>query len=91
MLNRWNHLCFHADGMIRWSCQMWTNENRGRYDRSKLRYPSDPRLRGDRLIGWLNRCRRLAKDWECLNQNALAFLRWASIRLMVRKLRQKSI
>jgi transposase len=21
---------------------MWSNENRGRYDRSKLRYPSDP-------------------------------------------------
>ena len=21
--------------------EMWTNENRGRYDRSKLRYPSD--------------------------------------------------
>ena len=45
----------------------------------------------ERTIGWLNRCRRLAKDWECLNQNALAFLRWASIRLMVRKLCQKSI
>ena len=28
----------------------------------------------ERTIGWLNRCRRLAKDWECLNQNALAFL-----------------
>ena len=28
-------------------------------------------------IAWLNRCRRLAKDWECLNRNALAFLRWA--------------
>jgi transposase len=40
----------------------------------------------ERTIGWLNRCRRLAKDWECLNRNALAFLRWASIRLMVRKL-----
>jgi transposase len=40
----------------------------------------------ERTIGWLNRCRRLAKDWECLNQNGLAFLRWASIRLMVRKL-----
>lgn len=39
-------------------------------------------------IAWLNRCRRLAKDWECMNQNALAFLRWASVRLMVRKLRQ---
>jgi transposase len=40
----------------------------------------------ERTIGWLNRCRRLAKDWECLNRNAIAFLRWASIRLMLRKL-----
>jgi transposase len=32
-------------------------------------------------IAWLNRCRRLAKDWECLNRNGLAFLRWASVRL----------
>ncbi len=45
----------------------------------------------ERTIGWLNRCRRLAKDWECLNRNALAFLRWASIRMMVRKLCQTSI
>ena len=44
----------------------------------------------ERTIGWLNRCRRLAKDWECLNRNGLAFLRWASIRLMVRKLCQTS-
>src|SRR5262245_40999677 len=44
----------------------------------------------ERTIGWLGRCRRLAKDWECLNRNALAFLRWASVRLMVRKLCQKS-
>jgi len=42
----------------------------------------------ERTIGWLNRCRRLAKDWECLNQSGLAFLRWASIRIMVRKLCQ---
>jgi transposase len=40
----------------------------------------------ERTIGWLNRCRRLAKDWECLNENALTFLRWASVRLMLRKL-----
>jgi len=40
----------------------------------------------ERTIGWLNRCRRLAKDWECLNKNALTFLRWASVRLMLRKL-----
>jgi transposase len=37
-------------------------------------------------IAWLNRCRRLAKDWECINRKALAFLRLASIRLMLRKL-----
>jgi len=40
----------------------------------------------ERTICWLNRCRRVAKDWECLTQNGLAFLRWASIRRMVRKL-----
>jgi transposase len=40
----------------------------------------------ERTIGWLGRCRRLAKDWECLNTKALAFLKLASIRLMVRKL-----
>jgi transposase len=45
----------------------------------------------ERTIGWLNRCRRLAKDWECLNHNGLAFLRWASIRLMVRRLCQIKI
>ena len=45
----------------------------------------------ERTIGWLNRCRRLAKDWECLNRNALAFLRWASIRLMVRKACQSTL
>ena len=44
----------------------------------------------ERTIAWLNRCRRLAKDWECLNRNALAFLRWASIRLMLRKLCRKT-
>jgi hypothetical protein len=33
----------------------------------------------ERTIASLNRCRRLAKDWECLNRKALAFLRLASI------------
>ena len=42
----------------------------------------------ERTIAWLNRCRRLAKDWECLNRTARVFLRWASIRLMLRRLCQ---
>lgn len=40
----------------------------------------------ERTIAWLNRCRRLAKDWECLNRKALSFIHLASIRLMLRKL-----
>ena len=38
----------------------------------------------ERTFAWLGRCRRLAKDWECLNRKALAFLKLASIRLMTR-------
>jgi putative transposase len=34
----------------------------------------------ERTFARLNRCRRLAKDWENLNRKALAFLRLASIR-----------
>lgn len=40
----------------------------------------------ERTFAWLNRCRRLAKDWENLNRRALTFLRLASIRLMLRRL-----
>ena len=57
-----------------------------RSDRSKGFVVEPKRWIVERTIGWLNRCRRLAKDWENRNHNALAFLRLASIRLMVRKL-----
>jgi transposase len=40
----------------------------------------------ERTVAQLNLCRRLAKDWENLNRNALAFLKLASIRLVLRKL-----
>ena len=39
----------------------------------------------ERTLAWLNRCRRLAKDWENLNHKACAFLLLASIRFMVRR------
>jgi putative transposase len=57
-----------------------------RSDRAKGFVPLPRRWIVERTIGWLNRCRRLAKDWENLNRNALAFLKLASIRLMLRKL-----
>ncbi len=40
----------------------------------------------ERTLAWLNRCRRLAKDFENLSRNALTFIKLASIRLMLRKL-----
>jgi transposase len=40
----------------------------------------------ERTFAWLNRCRRLAKDWECLNRRGRAFVLLASIRMMLRRL-----
>ncbi len=40
----------------------------------------------ERTLAWLNRCRRLAKDFENLTRMALAFIRLASVRLMLRRL-----
>ena len=40
----------------------------------------------ERTFGWLGRCRRLAKDFECLARKSLAFLRLAMIRLMLRRI-----
>ena len=40
----------------------------------------------ERTIAWICRSRRLAKDYENLNRTALAFIRLASIRLMLRRI-----
>lgn len=40
----------------------------------------------ERTFGWLGRCRRLAKDFENLSATALAFLRLAMIRIMLRRI-----
>ena len=40
----------------------------------------------ERTLAWLNRCRRLAKDFENLTRTALTFLKLASIRFMLRRL-----
>ena len=39
----------------------------------------------ERTIAWINRCRRMAKDYENLDRTAVAFIRLASIRIMVRR------
>jgi transposase len=44
----------------------------------------------ERTFGWLGRCRRLAKDFENRTRTALAFLRLALIRLMLRRIARAS-
>ena len=44
----------------------------------------------ERTFGWLNRCRRLAKDGEDLARTARAVPRLAMIRLMLRRLASPS-
>ena len=48
------------------------------------------RARVERTFAWLGRCRRLAKDFESLAVNALAFLCLGMIRLMLRRLARPS-
>jgi len=40
----------------------------------------------ERTLAWLNRCRRLAQDFENRIRTAIAFVQLASMRLMLRKL-----
>jgi transposase len=40
----------------------------------------------ERTFAWLGRCRRLAKDFECLVHMAVAFIDLAMIRLILRRL-----
>ena len=40
----------------------------------------------ERTIAWVNRCRRLSKDFERLVKNSAAMIYWASIQHMLRRL-----
>jgi putative transposase len=38
----------------------------------------------ERTIAWINRCRRLSKDYEHHAKNSVAWIYWASIQRMLR-------
>jgi transposase len=63
----------------------WESEVVKRSDGGAGFKPLPKRWSVERTFGWLNRCRRLAKDVENLARTALAFLRPAMIRLMLRR------
>jgi transposase len=43
----------------------------------------------ERTIAWINRCRRLSKDFEHLAKNSVAWIYWASIQRMLRYVAQR--
>jgi transposase len=57
-----------------------------RSDQAKRFVVSPKRSIVEPAFAWLNRCRRLAKEWENLNRKAPAFPRLASVRLMLRRI-----
>jgi len=75
---------------LRKVCRTLTVEIVRRSDQAKGFAVLPKRWIVERTIGWLNRCRRLAKDWECKSRKGRAFVLLASIRLMTRKLCQKT-
>ena len=64
----------------------WKIEVVKRSDQAKGLKPLAKRRVVKRTIAWICRNRRLAKDYQNLNRTALAFIRLASIRLMLRRL-----
>jgi transposase len=58
-----------------------------RYPRFRVRKRVEKQWRGgERILASLNRCRRLAKDFQNLTARVVAFVSLASMRLMLRKL-----
>jgi transposase len=44
----------------------------------------------ERTFAWISRCRRLARDYECQIKSAIAFVKLAMIRIMLRRLTRNS-
>jgi transposase len=64
----------------------WTIEIVKRSDAAKGFVLLPRRWVVERTIAWLNRNRRLAKDFECTVESALTWLYIASVKLMARRL-----
>ncbi|AJD50295.1 hypothetical protein TH3_00845 [Thalassospira xiamenensis M-5 = DSM 17429] len=64
----------------------WTVEIIKRSDRAKGFEVLPRRWVVERTFAWLNRCRRLAKDWEKSIESATAWINIASIRMMARRI-----
>ena len=69
----------------------WTVEIVKRSDAAKGFVVLPRRWVVERTFAWLNRCRRLAKDWEKSIASSTAFAHIASIRMLTRRIARHSI
>ena len=69
-----------------WVCWVWTLEVVGGAKGQKGFVVQPKRWIVERTFGWLNRSRRLSKDYEQTIESSRAFVQVAMIHLMVRRL-----
>jgi transposase len=82
----WVDAAYRAVVSWAWVCWVWTLEVVGAAKGQKGFVVQPKRWIVERTFGWLNRSRRLSKDYEQTIESSKAFVQVAMIHLMVRRL-----
>jgi len=82
----WVDAAYRAVVSWAWVCWVWPLEVVGRVKDQKGFAVQPKRWIVERTFGWLNRSRRLSKDYEQTIESSKAFVQVAMIHLMVRRL-----
>jgi len=83
----WVDAAYRAVVSWAWICWTWTLEVVSALKGQKGFVVQPKRWIVERTFGWLNRSRRLSKDYEQTVESSTAFVQVAMIHLMVRRLR----
>jgi transposase len=83
----WVDAAYRAVVSWAWVCWVWTLEVVCRPKGQKTFVIQPKRWIVERTFGWLNRSRRLSKDYERTIASSEAFVKIAMIHLMIRRLR----
>ena len=83
----WVDAAYRAVVSWAWICWTWTLEVVSALKGQKGFVVQPKRWIVERTFGWLNRSRRLSKDYEQTIESSTAFVQVAMIHLMVRRLR----
>jgi putative transposase len=82
----WVDAAYRAVVSWAWVCWLWTLEVVSGRKGQKGFMVQPKRWIVERTFGWLNRSRRLSKDYERTTDSSEAFVKFAMIHLMVRRL-----